>query len=253
MVQQIRSNRSFVKWVGIPFVLLGGLLSQNRGYRDCVSERTKPLLKVEEDKSKVKHDCLFLKYYHLPETGVLYCLPEFEQEKKQIKDPNHIVTPEEREFVRKGLYDYELLPYIIRNRTWNLVGGIHRVSPLDINTATARENLNTPFSYEVARLEDFPITVIRLNLMRALPYSEFAKGLRKNPNLQKAIKEFGLGEDSYFRAFVIDIDLNFLKSMPDLTDDEEFIKALSHRPEQLQEAIKKYKLENDPFFSIFLD
>ena len=60
MVQQIRSNRSFVKWVGIPFVLLGGLLSQNRGYRDYVSGVSETFIypRAKEDfPSELKEYC----------------------------------------------------------------------------------------------------------------------------------------------------------------------------------------------------
>lgn len=253
MAQQVRSIRPFLKWAGIPFILLGGLLSQNRVYRDCISEKTKPLLKVAEEKNNVQHDCFFARCNPIPETGLLYGLPEFNQEIEQCKNPEHTVTPEEREFARASLHDAASAPHIIRNKTWNLVGGIHRVSPLDINIAM--RNLNTSFSYEVARLEDFPITVSALNIMRKFPYSKFAKGLKNNPRLEETIKKFGLEKDPYFLGFIVDIDLNFLNSMFDLPRDEfdELWEALTHKPPKLQEAIKKFGLQKDLYFSTFLD
>ena len=222
MTQQVRSIRPFLKWAGIPFILLGGLLSQNRVYRDCISEKTKPLLKVAEEKNNVQHDCFFARCNPIPETGLLYGLPEFNQEIEQCKNPEHTVTPEEREFARASLHDAASAPHIIRNKTWNLVGGIHRVSPLDINIAM--RNLNTSFSYEVARLEE-------------------------------TIKKFGLEKDPYFLGFIVDIDLNFLNSMFDLPRDEfdELWEALTHKPPKLQEAIKKFGLQKDLYFSTFLD
>ena len=253
MANKVVSIRPALKWVGIPVALLGGLLSQNRAYRDYVSGEVRPFLEVKEEKREA-HRCFFTTDNLYIETGILYGMLEFQKEIEELKVPDHIITPEEREFARDSLYDFGLTPLIVSNKKWNTIGSIHRISSLDINAA--RRNLNTPFSYEIAKREDYPIKVIDLNLLRKLPYSEFAKGLKENPKLEEAIKKLGLEKDPYYLAFVVDIDLDFLKSMmtgPEGKFEDDFLKGLANGPRKLQQAIREFGLEEDPYFSTFLD
>ena len=163
MPQPIRS-RSFIKWVGIPFVLLGGLLSQNRGYRDYVSDKAKSFFnpRTTED---------------FPTEFKEYC-------RRHIND----------RWATKELAE------VLKRKDYNMTNGIIQVSPIDIKIT--RSNIDSWFAFGFNQNEDRPIEQEDLEILKKHPDSLFAKGLGQHPKLKEAIKKYGLENDPYFSTFL---------------------------------------------------